>query len=161
MLARKLGDVIMWCTLIVSTLIATLSFGLRSYIPRLFTSDQQVIDIAVQMSPLFCLFVIVDALHEAFFGILRGIKRQGQSVIGVVVGMWLVGIPLACVLAFYPPIDRGIFGIWIGNNAGYFLMDVVFLYLWVSFDWDQQTKSTVDEKQVAPSSSELTLLNVE
>ena len=136
-MAKRVGDAILWFTLVISILLAILSYVLKEYIPRLFTSDQEVIDIAVQLSPLFCLFVIPHMMQISFQGILRGIKRQGKAAVAVLIGTWLISISLACLLAFHPKIDWGIFGMWTGNNVGYYVMDIMFLYLWCSFDWSR------------------------
>ena len=142
-LAKRLGDVILLFTLSMATLLAILSFVLREYIPRMFTNDEKVIDIAVKLSPLFCAFIIPHGMQGSFQGVLRGIKRQGKSVIAVLIGPWLVSIPLACLLTFQSDIDWQIYGMWAGNNVGYYVMDAIFLYLWISFDWNKggQTNS--------------------
>ena len=137
-MARRLGDAILWFTLVMAMLLAILSYALKEYIPRLFTTDKDVINIAVKLSPLFCLFVIPQMLQGSLLGILRGIKRQGKSAIAVFIGPWLVSIPLACLLAFHPKIGLEIFGIWGGNNLGYYVMNIILLYLWVSFPWDRR-----------------------
>ena len=145
-LARKMGNAILWFTLAESVLIGILSFIFRDKVPLLFTDNDEVIDIAKRLSPWFAVFVIWDAFQGSFQGILRGIKRQGKSVIGVIAGPWLITIPLACLLAFNPVIDLKIFGMWIGNNAGYCVMVCVFWYLWLTFDWNEMSGNVVDDK---------------
>ena len=139
-MAKRVGNAILWFTLVMATLLAILSFVLREYIPRLFTSDPEVIGIAVKLSPLFSLFAIPHMMQGSFQGILRGIKRQSKSAVAVLIGLWLVGIPLACLLAFHPQIDLKIFGMWAGNNVGYYVADAILLHLWLSFEWDQKGK---------------------
>ena len=140
-LAKRLGDAILWFTLVETLVLCVISYCFRSHIPRLFTRNEEVIDIAAKLSPLFCLFVIPDGLQGSFQGVLRGIKRQGKSAIGVLVGPWLISIPLACILAFDPSINWQIFGMWTGNNSGYFVMDFIFLYFWITFEWDHADHS--------------------
>lgn len=125
--ARRLGNAILWFSLIEGTSLAILSFFIRRWIPALFTSNPDVIEIAAALSPLYCLFVIPDAMQGSFQGVLRGIKRQGRSSWGVLLGPWLTSIPLSCILAFTPAINWEIFGMWTGNNTGYWMMDAVFL----------------------------------
>jgi len=136
-LAKQLGDAILSFTLFVASSLAAVSFLLREYIPRMFSKDQAVIDIAVKLSPSFCAFIVCHGLQGSFLGILRGIKRQGKSVYAVLIGPWLISIPLSCLLAFQPEIDWEIYGMWAGNNVGYYVMDAIFLYLWLSFDWNR------------------------
>merc|ERR1719242_1646929 len=147
-LAKRLGNAILWFTLIETLILSAISWILREHIPRVFTSNQEVIDIAARLSPLFCLFVIPDGLQGAFQGVLRGIKRQGKSAIGVLIGPWLVSIPLACTLAFDPSINWQIFGMWTGNNTGYFVMDAIFLYFWLTFEWDTPDGDAVNDNEL-------------
>merc|ERR1712130_420620 len=91
-LARRLGNVILCFTLFEGLIMAMVSFVVKAHIPRLFTSDPAVIDIATEFTPLFCLYVVLAAVYGSFQGILRGIKRQGKSAIAVVIGTWLIAI---------------------------------------------------------------------
>ena len=126
-LARQLGDTILKFTMFETVSFAVVCFLLRQYIPLLFTNDEEVIDVAVRMSPLFCMFIIPFGMQNSFQGILRGIKCQGKSAWAVLIGPWMVSIPLACLLAFSKMTHWEIFGIWGGNNVGYFVMDAMFM----------------------------------
>jgi len=141
-LARRLGNAILWFSLIEGTSLAIGSFFIREWIPALFTKEPEVIRIAAQLSPLYCLFVIPDAMQGSFQGVLRGIKRQGRSSWGVLIGPWMTSIPLACILAFGA--NWEIFGMWTGNNTGYWMMDAVFLYVWASYKWEKEPEHNLD-----------------
>jgi len=141
-LARRLGNAILWFSLIEGTTLAVLSFFIRLQIPQLFTKEPEVIRIAAELSPLYCLFVIPDAMQGSFQGVLRGIKRQGRSSWGVLIGPWMTSIPLACILAFGA--NWEIFGMWTGNNTGYWMMDAVFLYVWASYKWEREPEHNLD-----------------
>jgi len=130
-------------TLFETFAVAGISYLMREYIPMLFTSDPEVISVAVKLSPLFCAFIIPHGMQGSFQGILRGIKRQGRSVFAVLIGPWFISIPLACLLTFHPAINWEIFGMWAGNNVGYFVMDAIFLWLWVSYDWKKDVREEV------------------
>ena len=136
-LAKYLAIAILWFTLFETVVLSIISYFIRLYIPSLFTDNKDVIDVAVKLSPLYCLFIIPDAFQGSVQGILRGIKKQGKSVIGVIVGPYLITLPLACLLAFDPNINLKIFGMWIANNIGYFVMDAIFLYLVLTFNWNE------------------------
>jgi MATE family multidrug resistance protein len=60
----------------VGILNVTLLSSLRSYIPRLFTSDQDVQDLVASVLPLCAAFQLFDALAANCNGILRGLGRQ-------------------------------------------------------------------------------------
>jgi len=142
-MARRVGTTILWIVFFECVLIAAVSYLFREYIPLIFTTDPEVIEVAVKLSPLFCAFIIPHGMQGVFQGLLRGIKRQGRSVYAVVIGAWFISIPLAAILAFYPSLDLRIYGVWAGNNVGYYVMDAVFFYLWVSYEWNQNKQRHV------------------
>jgi len=135
-IAKSLGNALLAFSLLMAAVLAALSYALRDYIPMIFTSDQRVISVAVSLSPLFCAFIVPHQLLGTFQGILRGIKRQADSAYAVLIGPWLTSIPLACFLAFYPSINLELWGMWAGNNVGYYVMNALFLYFWLSFEWE-------------------------
>ena len=142
-MAGRLGNAVLWFTLFETLSLGAISYVLRGYIPLLFTSDEEVIDLAVKLSPIFCFFVVSHGMQGSFQGILRGIKRQGKSAYAVIIGSWLISIPLACLLTFHPALRWRIFGVWAGNNVGYYVMDFIFLYLWATFKWNRGKEGAV------------------
>ena len=86
--------------------------SLRNYIPRLFTSDQAVIDLVAAVLPLCAAFQLFDALSCNCNGILRGLGRQE-------VGGW---VQLFCYYVVALPISMGmafgagwkLYGLWTG-----------------------------------------------
>ena len=48
----------------------------RNYVPRLFTSDPEVIALTAQILPLNAAFQLFDSLAAFCNGILRGLGRQ-------------------------------------------------------------------------------------
>lgn len=84
---------------------------LREAIPRLFTPDQDVIDMVAALLPLCATFQVFDALAANCNGILRGLGRQE---IGGYVGLfayYVVGIPVSFGTGFGPP-QWGLYGLW-------------------------------------------------
>lgn len=86
--------------------------SLRTYIPQLFTSDPDVIELVAEILPLCAAFQLFDALAACCNGILRGLGRQ-------VIGGW---VQLFCYYAVAMPISFGtafglhwgLYGLWIG-----------------------------------------------
>jgi MATE family multidrug resistance protein len=85
---------------------------LRNQIPRLFSSDPEVIAIVAHVLPICAAFQLFDALAANCNGILRGIGRQE-------IGGW---VQLGCYYAIAMPISMGtafgagwgIEGLWLG-----------------------------------------------
>lgn len=86
--------------------------SLRNYIARLFTNDQDVIDLVAAVLPICAAFQLFDALACNCNGILRGLGRQE-------VGGW---VQLFCYYAVAIPISMGtafgagwkLYGLWTG-----------------------------------------------
>ena len=83
---------------------------LRDWIPRLFTPDEEVIELVARLLPLCAAFQLFDALAANCNGILRGLGRQE---IGGYVGLfayYVVGIPISFGTGFGA--GWGLWGLW-------------------------------------------------
>jgi len=60
----------------VGVLNISLVGGLRNYIPRLFTDDEDVVKLVASVLPVCAAFQLFDALGAILSGILRGLGRQ-------------------------------------------------------------------------------------
>ena len=90
---------------------------LRNYIPRLFTPDEEVIDLVAKLLPLCAAFQLFDALACACNGILRGLGRQE---VGGYVGLfayYVVGVPISFGLGFGA--KWGLYGLWMVSHFGF------------------------------------------
>lgn len=74
--ARTSAKVALVAALFVGTLNVILLSSLRYEIPKLFTSDRDVIDLVAALLPLCAAFQLFDATAAFCNGILRGIGRQ-------------------------------------------------------------------------------------
>lgn len=87
-----------------------LLYLLRNYIPRLFTPDEEVINLVAKLLPLCAAFQLYDALACSCNGILRGLGRQE---VGGYVGLfayYVVGVPVSFGLGFGA--KWGLYGLW-------------------------------------------------
>ncbi|KAI4096879.1 MAG: hypothetical protein LQ344_000679 [Seirophora lacunosa] len=96
----------------VGVLNVVLLSSLRGYIPRLFTSEEDVIELVAKVLPLCAAFQLFDALSCCCNGILRGLGRQE-------IGGW---VQLFCYYAVAMPVSMGtsfglgweLYGLWTG-----------------------------------------------
>jgi MATE family multidrug resistance protein len=82
----------------------------------LFTDQAHVIDAAVPLLRIAALFQISDAVQAVVAGALRGAGDTRSTFIANVCGHYLVGFPIAVLLAF--GLDQGAVGLWTGLIAG-------------------------------------------
>ncbi|KAI9218763.1 mate-domain-containing protein [Blastocladiella britannica] len=103
----------------------------------IFTTDASVVASVATILPIAALFQFVDGGVGVLLGVLRGAGKQKLGAVLNVVSYYLVGIPLASVLAFVAKME--LTGLWTGIAVAQclsfcFLAFVVF----VRIDWDHE-----------------------
>jgi len=109
--AKTAAKVAVFASVLVGIFNLLLLSLLREAIPRLFTPDEEVIDMVAKLLPLCATFQVFDALAANCNGILRGLGRQE---IGGYVGLfayYIVGIPISFGTGFGSP-HWGLYGLW-------------------------------------------------
>jgi MATE family multidrug resistance protein len=112
----------------VMSLSAAIFVLFRDSLPRLYIEDPAVVALAALLLPIAGAFQIFDGLQVVGGGLMRGMGRPKAGAVVNVIGFYIVGLPLAWLLAF--PLGLGVVGIWWGMAAalgGVALM----LFLWV------------------------------
>ncbi|KAH3673434.1 hypothetical protein WICPIJ_009822 [Wickerhamomyces pijperi] len=90
-------------------------FGRRP-LALLFTSDEEVLQLAIKSMPILAINQLLDAFNIISAAILRSQGRQDVASIFNVISYYVVALPLAYVLAFV--YDFEISGLWLGLGAG-------------------------------------------
>ncbi len=85
-------------------------------ISSIYTNDEEVIAIAVQLLAFAAIFQISDGLQVSGFGALRGLKDTKVPMYVNLVAYWVIGIPVAYLLGF--TFEYGAPGFWGGLIAG-------------------------------------------
>ena len=86
--------------------------ALRNYVPRLFTSDKEVLDIVARVMPLCAAFQLFDALAANCNGILRGLGRQEIGGYVQLFCYYVVAMPISMGTAF--GLKWELYGLWSG-----------------------------------------------
>lgn len=92
------------------------------FIASWFISDSQVIAWAASLLVIVGLFQLVDSLQVCSSAMLRGLEDAKISAVMGIVAYWVVGLPVAAMLAF--PGKMGPEGIWWGLAVGLFVAAV-------------------------------------
>ncbi|MEM7480505.1 MAG: MATE family efflux transporter [Acidobacteriota bacterium] len=100
----------------VQVVSASLMLALPEPIARVYTADEGVIAIAVQLLFLGAIFQLSDGLQVSASGALRGLKDTRVPMLLTLVAYWLLALPLGHLLAFRWQV--GAEGMWIGLIAG-------------------------------------------
>ncbi|MBT3203267.1 MAG: MATE family efflux transporter [Gammaproteobacteria bacterium] len=110
---------------IIFALTIALSFALllminRELIVGFYSTETDVLDVAVQLLWFGALFQIADVLQVNFISALRGFKDTKIPMIIMLLSFWVIGVPLGYILTFTDRLlpAMGAAGFWIGLIAG-------------------------------------------
>ncbi len=110
---------------IILALTIALSFALllmthRQFITSFYSTENEVLGIAVKLLWFGAIFQIADVLQVSFISALRGYKDTRIPMIIILLSFWVIGVPLGYILTFENWIipAMGAAGFWIGLIAG-------------------------------------------
>jgi MATE family multidrug resistance protein len=97
-------------------------------IMRVFTSDQQVIDLGGKIFVLVALFQVADGAQVSTTGALRGLGNTRAAMIANLIGHYPIGLALGAGLCF--GLGWGVVGMWWGLAAGLISVGTLVLWKW-------------------------------
>jgi len=118
--ARTSAKVTMSGAVIVGLFNMTMLSSLRYHIPRLFTSEGEVIELIAQVLPLCAAFQLFDSLAANCNGILRGLGRQEIGGYVQLFCYYCVAMPISMGTTF--GLGWGLMGLWSGVAVALFLV---------------------------------------
>ncbi|WCE31051.1 MATE family efflux transporter [Vibrio sp. SCSIO 43137] len=89
-------------------------------ITQLYTSDIDVLNIAVQLLFIAAIYQVTDAIQVVAAGALRGYKDMKAIFICTFIAYWMLGLPAGYLLGLTDVIIEriGVYGFWIGFIIG-------------------------------------------
>lgn len=93
-------------------------------------------------------FQFVDAVNSACQGVFRGSGRQILGAKLNFLAFFVVGLPLASVLAFYAHLN--LYGIWAGITGGLATSCVFSVYFVLSTDWKRLSDDALQALEAEP-----------
>lgn len=102
--------------LVFMSVTALLFIFCNTLLPRIYTDDQAVIQIAAQLLILAGFFQLFDGTQVVGLGVLRGIGDVNIPTIITFIAYWVIGIPLGYILGIR--LNLGVNGIWYGLILG-------------------------------------------
>ncbi|PLN86725.1 MATE efflux family protein [Aspergillus taichungensis] len=139
--AKTSAKVTMGGAVIVGLLNMLLLSCLRDYIPRLFTSEEEVIVLVAQTLPLCAAFQLFDALATNCNGILRGIGRQEIGGYVQLFCYYAVAMPISFGTTF--ALGWDLFGLWSGVAIALFLVSVIEAVFLQRTDWERSVQDAL------------------
>lgn len=113
---RMAGKASVHLCLLTNSLMALLMIVFASYIPRIFTTDVDVITTAAPLIILAGLFQISDGMQTVGVSILRGLTDVRRPVVYAFISYICINLPVGYYLGFI--CGLGEIGIWIGFIVG-------------------------------------------
>lgn len=127
----------LWLSWIVLTVTSSMLIIFSNDIVQLFVArDDGVNEELIILSSLFVsilgIFHFFDGSQMVLLGIFRGLKKTVIPMLLSIICFWLVGLPLALLLAFYT--DLGAAGIWCGLALGLLALFSLLLFKWIRYE---------------------------
>ena len=91
-------------------------FLLREPIAYIYTTNEEVVQLAAQFFLFAIVYQISDAAQASLQGVLRGYKDVTVPFFTALVSYWALGLPAGYLLAVTTPL--GPFGLWLGITVG-------------------------------------------
>lgn len=145
--AKISAKVTMGYAVIVGLLNMLLLSSLRSYIPRLFTPEEEVIELVAQVLPLCAAFQLFDALAANCNGILRGIGRQEIGGYVQLFCYYAVAMPISFSTTF--GLGWDLLGLWSGVAIALLLVSVIEVIFLIRTDWDRSVQDALQRNAMA------------
>jgi MATE family multidrug resistance protein len=95
---------------------------------RVFTSDPRVLASGVGLLLIAAAFQLFDGAQVVLTGALRGTGDTRTPMVANLVGYWVIGLPVGCVLCFGRGV--GVPGLWMGLCVGLVCVGLTLLVVW-------------------------------
>jgi multidrug resistance protein, MATE family len=124
--ARRSAAVCLFLGAAAMSFFALLFATLPGPLARLYTADAAVIRVALTLLPIAAVFQIFDGLQVVGAGVLRGAADTTFPAVIVLIGYWVLGLPVGWYLAFNAGL--GARGLWWGFTVALFVMAAFFIF---------------------------------
>lgn len=133
--AREAANVSLWLGAVFATAAFILFMALRSYIPWIFTDDEDIIALMADVMPLTAVLTVADAFTGIINGIIRGIGKQAIGAWAQTLACYALGLPCCVFTAF--GLGWQLKGLWTGISLAMAVAAVLEgAYLWF-LDWQK------------------------
>ncbi|KAJ5811316.1 hypothetical protein N7474_007617 [Penicillium riverlandense] len=144
--AKTSAKVSFWGAVIVGLFNMILLSSLRSYIPRLFSSESEVVDLVAEVLPLCAAFQLFDALAANCNGILRGLGRQEVGGYIQLFCYYVIAMPISMGTTF--GLGWGVMGLWTGVALALGLVSLI-EFIWIGrANWDRSVEEALERNEL-------------
>nr|CCA24352.1 Multidrug/Oligosaccharidyllipid/Polysaccharide (MOP) Flippase Superfamily putative [Albugo laibachii Nc14] len=132
-LAKLVARISLYSILVLGCVMGALCVLFRNYIPLILINDRESVSEASNALLVFVWYAVMDGLNCVIQGIYRGAGRQNIAAKVNAVSYYLIGLPIAALLAFKA--NLGVSGLWIGFGIGMSVAFVSCSWMLARADW--------------------------
>uniref|UniRef100_A0A0E0EWV0 Protein DETOXIFICATION n=1 Tax=Oryza meridionalis TaxID=40149 RepID=A0A0E0EWV0_9ORYZ len=134
--AKRATRVVMYMALSEGLVISFTMFLLRNVWGYMYSNEQEVVTYIARMLPILGISFFIDGLHSSLSGMLTGCGKQKIGAAVNLGAFYLVGIPMAVLLAFYLHLNG--MGLWLGIVCGSIIKLLVLIIVACCIDWEKE-----------------------
>lgn len=117
---------------------AGIAFAARHTWAYAFTSELEVVDYAAEIMPFLAALTILDSCQSVLSGVTRGCGNQALGAYTNLGAFYVVGLPLAMILAFYYDLHGK--GLWVGMIAALSVQTLALGSITLFSNWEKQAR---------------------
>ncbi|XP_015965008.1 protein DETOXIFICATION 29-like [Arachis duranensis] len=129
-------------TLMVSFVLSMVLVIFRKEYPSLFTTDEDVKELVIELTPMLALCIIINNVQPVLSGVAVGAGWQATVAYVNITCYYLIGVPLGLFLGF--KLDLGVIGIWSGMMSGTILQSCVLFFMVYKTNWNKEASLAED-----------------
>jgi len=136
--ARFSVNVALCMSAMEALVIGSALFSIRNVWGYAYSNEGEVVDYVSSMMPLLASSTVLDGVQGVLSGIARGCGWQKLGAYANLGAYYVVGIPIAVILAFV--LHFGGRGLWLGILCGLFAQAILLFIITLCMDWGKQAK---------------------
>ncbi|MCO5584104.1 hypothetical protein L7F22_038027 [Adiantum nelumboides] len=122
-------------------LVSVAFISLRNVLGKVYSKDEEVIEYIARMMPILGVSSMLDSIQGLLSGIARGCGWQKAGAYINFASYYVVGLPVACILAFVFHIKAE--GLWLGINSGAIVQLIALVAITWASDWTKEVNKAV------------------
>ncbi|KAF8567073.1 hypothetical protein P879_07362, partial [Paragonimus westermani] len=129
----------LWSTSVICIVLIVL---LRWQIPKIFTADEDVIELSAGLLPLIAAFQVFDGTVGVCGGAIRGAGLQLTGALICFITLYVIGAPIGLCLVFLG--GYRLTGLWSGLTVGTIVEGSVYCVICYCIDWKKQVRLALE-----------------
>ncbi|CAL4924541.1 unnamed protein product [Urochloa decumbens] len=134
--AKMATKVVMYMALSEGLVISLIMILLRNVWGYMYSNEMEIVTYMAKMLPILGISFFIDGLHTSLSGVLTGCGKQKIGAAVNLGAFYLLGIPMAVLLAFIFHLNG--MGLWLGIVSGSVTKLLFLLFISWSIDWDKE-----------------------